>query len=188
MVKSMQADIPLESRIVSLRGQKVILDHDLAVLYGVATKRLNEQVKRNQARFPLDFMFQLSKSEKDEVVANCDHLAKLKFSRTCPYAFTEHGALMAANVLNTEAAINMSVYVMRAFIRQRALLLAQSDILKKLAQLDAKLLEHDEVLRAIWNDLQPLLAPPPDPPRKQIGFHVREKRAKYSVKKQRIAQ
>jgi len=177
--------VPIESRIQTIRGQKVILDADLAALYGVPTKRLNEQVKRNKARFPRDFVFQLSRHEKDEVVANCDHLAKLKFSRTRPFAFTEHGALMAANVLNSEAAVTMSVYVTRAFIKQRAMLMAQADILKKLAQLDAKLLEHDEVLRVIWRDLQPLLAPPPDTPKKQIGFHVRESRAAYRVKARR---
>jgi len=91
------------------------------LLYGVTTKRLNEQVKRNQRRFPEDFMFQLTKTEKDEVVANCDHLKKLKFSRTRPYAFTEHGAIMAANILNSDRAVEASVQVVRAFVRLRAL-------------------------------------------------------------------
>ncbi len=154
------------SLILSIRGQKVILDADLAAIYGVPTKRLNEQVKRNAERFPADFVFQLSSEEKEEVVANCDHLSRLKFSKTCPYAFTEHGALMAANVLSSPEAVKMSVHVVRAFIKQRELLLAHSDVLKKLAQMDAKLMKHDEALRAIWQELQPLVAPAPLPPKK----------------------
>jgi hypothetical protein len=108
---------PLEQRILTIRGHKVLLDADLSALYGVSTKRLNEQVKRNQHRFPADFIFQLTQAEKREVVANCDHLARLKFSAALPRAFTEHGALMAANVLNSAAAVQMSVFVVRAFIR-----------------------------------------------------------------------
>ena len=88
-----------------------------------------------------------------------------------PYAFTEHGALMAANVMNSPEAVKMSVYVVRAFIKQREILLAQADVLKRLAQMDAKLLKHDDALRVIWRELQPLLSPPPAPPKRQIGFH-----------------
>jgi len=168
---SMKSATPVESLILTLRGQKVILDADLAELYGVTTKRLNEQVKRNRGRFPEDFMFQLSSEEKIEVVANCDHLSRLKFSKALPYAFNEHGALMAASILSSDAAVQMSVYVIRAFVRQRELLLAQSDVLKRLAQIDAKLLKHDDALRVIWRELQPLLNPPPVAPKPQIGFH-----------------
>ena len=162
---------PLETLILTVRNQKVLLDADLAAIYGVPTKALNQAVKRNADRFPDDFLFQLSGEEKQEVVTNCDHLARLKFSKTCPYAFTEHGALMAANVLNSPESVKMSVYVVRAFIKQRELLMAQSDVLKKLAQMDAKLLKHDDALRVIWRELQPLLSPPPAPPKRQIGFH-----------------
>jgi hypothetical protein len=98
-----------------------MLDTDLARLYGVSTKRLNEQVKRNRDRFPDDFMFQLTPDEKAEVVANCDHLQRLKFSPALPYAFTEHGAIMVASVLNTSRAIEVSVYVVRAFVKLRVL-------------------------------------------------------------------
>ena len=142
--------------------------------YDVPTKRLNEQVKRNADRFPEDFLFRLTSAEKAEVVANCDHLARLKFSPQSPHAFTEHGAIMAATILNSPEAVAMSVYVVRAFIKQRELLMAQSDVLKKLAQMDAKLLKHDDVLRVIWRELQPLLNPPPEPPKPRIGFHVKE--------------
>ena len=105
--------------ILLLRGQKVIIDADLAELYGVPTKALNQAVKRNQERFPEDFMFQLSAAEKAEVVTNCDHLANLKFAKTSPYAFTEHGAIQAANVLSSPRAVGMGVYVVRAFVRLR---------------------------------------------------------------------
>ena len=110
---------PVEQRIVVMRGQRVMIDADLAELYGVTTKRLNEQIKRNQQRFRADFMFQLTADEKAEVVANCDHLARLKFSRTLPYAFTEHGAIQASNVLASAQAVEMGVYVVRAFVRLR---------------------------------------------------------------------
>ncbi|MBI5040456.1 MAG: ORF6N domain-containing protein, partial [Gammaproteobacteria bacterium] len=101
----------IASKILSIRGQKVMMDADLAELYGVPTKRLNEQVKRNPRRFPDDFMFQLTEAEKQEVVANCDHLNKLKFSSALPFAFTEHGAIQAANVLNSPQAVEVGVYV-----------------------------------------------------------------------------
>ena len=128
-------------------------------LYGVATKALNQAVKRNAKRFPPDFVFQLTQSEKRKLVTNCDHLSRLKFSPVLPFAFTEHGALMAANVLNSSAAVKMSVYVVRAFIKQRELLMSHVEILKKLAQMDARLLQHDDALRVIWQELQPLQIP-----------------------------
>jgi hypothetical protein len=105
-----------------------MIDADLAALYGVATKRLNEQVKRNARRFPDDFCFQLSTAEKDEVVANCDHLVRLKFSPVRPYAFTEHGAIMAANMINGPRAEEMSVEVVRAFVRLREMIASHERI------------------------------------------------------------
>ena len=116
-----------------------MLDADLAQLYGVSTKRLNEQVKRNRDRFPEDFMFQLNAAEKTEVVAKCDHLAKLKFSRTHPYAFTEHGAIMLAAVLNTPRAIEVSVFVVRAFVKLREILTTHKALAHKLAELESKI-------------------------------------------------
>lgn len=100
-------------RILVIRGHNALIDADLASLYGVTTKRLNQQVNRNKKRFPPDFVFQLTRAERDEVVANRDHLARLKYSPTMPYAFTEHGALMAASVLNTALAVQVSLYVVR---------------------------------------------------------------------------
>jgi hypothetical protein len=167
----MKPNPPLESLILTLRGKKVILDADLAALYGVPNKALNQAVKRNSDRFPADFLFQLTETEKTEVVTNCDHLARLKFSRTLPFAFTEHGALMVANVLNSPDAVKMSVHIVRAFIKQREIMLAQADVLKRLAQMDNMLLKHDDALRVIWRELQPLLQPPPAPPKRHIGFY-----------------
>ena len=157
--------------IFHLRGLAVILDADLARLYGTTTKRLNEQVKRNGERFPVDFRFQLTGAERDEVVANCDHLRSLRFSKSPPWAFTEHGALMASNVLNTEDAIRISVFIVRAFVKQRELLTANATILRRLAEIDKKLFLHDSALRDVYQKLLPLLQPPPSPPKRQIGFH-----------------
>ncbi|WP_236919113.1 ORF6N domain-containing protein [Ereboglobus luteus] len=129
--------IPVEhvqSRILVLRGQRVIIDRDLARLYGVTTKRLNEQVKRNQRRFPEDFVFQLTKAEKTEVVAKCDHLGNLRFSNTLPYAFTEHGAIQAANVINSATAEKMGVMVVRTFIQLRQMMGSHKTLTAKLTE------------------------------------------------------
>ena len=112
----------VQQKILLIRGCRVMIDADLASIYGVTTKRLNEQVKRNKQRFPEDFMFQLNTKEKSEVVAKCDHLKKLKFSPNLPYVFTEHGAIMLASVLNSAAAIDASVHVVRAFVKLREII------------------------------------------------------------------
>ena len=114
-------------KILLIRGQRVMLDADLAELYGVATKALNQAVRRNAERFPADFMFQLTSTEKQEVVTNCGHLAKLKFSKTLPYAFTEHGALMLGNVLKSTRATQISLLVVRAFVQLREMLATHAD-------------------------------------------------------------
>jgi ORF6N domain len=126
----------IESRILTLRNQRVIVDADLASLYGVDTKRLNEQVKRNSERFPQDFMFQLDTVEKAEVVANCDHLNKLKFSKVLPFAFTEYGAIQAANVLNSTRAVEMGIFVVRAFVRLKQASAANAELTKRLDELE----------------------------------------------------
>jgi hypothetical protein len=164
----------LESLILTIRSQRVLLDADLAMIYDVPTKRLNEQVKRNSARFPEDFVFQLTSADKQEVVANCDHLARLKFSKTLPYAFTEHGAIMAASVLNSPEAVKMSVFVVRAFVQMREQLAANTAILKRLAEIDQTLLEQDRSLGIIWKQIQPLLTPLPAQPKRRMGFHSAE--------------
>ena len=171
----MKTKKPIESLILTVRGQKVILDMDLAELYGVPTKALNQAIKRNTERFPEDFLFRLTETEKAEVVTNCDHLALLKFSPKLPVAFTEHGAIMAAMVLNSSEAVKMSVFVVRAFMQMREQLAANAVILKRLAEIDKTLLEHDSALRTVWTKLQPLLAPPPEPPKRRIGFQANDK-------------
>ena len=163
----------IAAKILIVRDQRVMIDADLAELYGVTTKRLNEQVKRNLARFPQDFMFQLSADEKQEVVANCDHLHKLKFSRTRPIAFTEHGAIQAANVLNSPQAIEVGVYVVRAFVRLRELLAANTELAQRLEELETrierKLESHDQALAGLINTLRQMMAPPATKTR-PIGF------------------
>ena len=163
----------IERTILELRGQRVILDADLAKLYGVTTRRLNEQVRRNIERFPEDFMFQLTKEEKDEVVAKCDHLAKLKYSPHLPLAFTEHGAIMAANVLNSQRAIDVSVFVVRAFVRLREILAAHAQLSRKLDELERKVGEHDEAIRSLIAAIRQLMVPPKEKTR-PIGFGVEE--------------
>src|SRR5262245_18646864 len=111
------------NKIIIIRGLRVMIDRDLAELYGVPTKRMNEQVKRNKKRFPEDFMFRLTPEEKNEVVANCDHLVTLKFSPNLPFVFTEHGAVMLANVLNSQRAIEVNIQIVRVFTRMREMLL-----------------------------------------------------------------
>ena len=161
---------PIASLILEVRGRKIMIDADLAEIYGVATKVLNQAVARNTDRFPADFVFRLTPKEKMEVVTNRDHLARLKFSPVLPRAFTEHGAIMAATVLNSPQAVAMSVYVVRAFIRMREQLAANAAILKRLAEIDKTLLQHDAALREIYHKLLPLLQPAPEPPKRRIGF------------------
>jgi hypothetical protein len=153
--------------ILFLRGQKVMLDADLAELYGVSTKRLNEQVRRNRDRFPEDFMFPLSAEEKKEVVANCDHLKQLKFSSTLPNAFTEYGAIMLATVLNTRLAVRMSLQVVRAFVRLREILATHKDLARKIEEME---MQYDANFRVLFNAVRKL-SNPPVRKKRLIGFH-----------------
>ena len=149
--------IPIEKidrAILIIRGHKIMLDSDLAGIYGVKTGRLNEQVKRNQDRFPNDFMFQLTSHEKREVIANCDHLEKLKFSRTNPYAFTEHGTIMLASVLNTPTAIETSVLIVRAFVKLREILSTHKELEKKLLELESN---YDKQFKLIFEAIRELM-------------------------------
>lgn len=149
-----------------IRGHKVMLDHDLANLYGVKTKRLNEQVKRNKKRFPDNYMFQLTKDEKAEVVANCDHLRNLKYSRTLPNVFTEHGAVMLASVLNTDVAINVSIQIVNAFIKLRELALSNKDLVIKIKAMEKK---YNYQFRAVFDAIRQLMNTE-DTKKKRIGF------------------
>jgi len=164
----------IEQRILLIRGEKVIIDSDLAEFYNVPTKRLNEQVKRNKNRFPKDFMFRLTNEEKSEVVANCDHLAKLKYSKVLPYAFTEHGAIMAASVLNSTRAVEVSVFIVRAFVKIRKVITAHKELAHKIAQLERKLTDHDEKIIALVHAIQQLMKPELPPKKRRIGFRPDE--------------
>jgi ORF6N domain-containing protein len=189
-------------RIFTIRDQKIVLDSDLAAVYGVTTKRLNEQFRRNHKRFPQDFAFQLTVDEFESLRSQIATLgqgtssSETKRSQTAtasgglqgmrsqfatasrrniryrPWAFTEHGALQVANVLQSDRAIAMSVYVIRAFIELREKVATNAAILRRLAEIDRTLLEHDTALRDIFRKLMPLLAPPAESPRRQIGFHA----------------
>src|SRR5271155_4556166 len=183
MTDSSLSTQPILPLIHNIRGQRVILAADLAKLYGVPTLRLNEAVKRNKVRFPTDFMFQLTR--KEALAHSTSQIAMLNAQgsniKHLPYAFTEHGAIMAANVLNSPQAVAMSVYVIRAFVQQREVLATNETILKRLAEIDKTLLQHNAALRDIYQKLLPLLQPPPDPPRPKIGF--RESSPRYGLKR-----
>jgi hypothetical protein len=161
----------IERSILLARGEKVILDADLAKLYGVATKRLNEQVRRNIDRFPDDFVFQLNRNELDNLRSqSVTSSSGYGGRRYAPYAFTEHGAIMAATVLNSPRAVQVSVYVVRAFVQLRRVLGQNKQLAAKLAELERKVGDHDQKIVAIIQAIRELMAPPPKPPRKQIGF------------------
>jgi hypothetical protein len=168
--------------IASVRQQRVILDRDLAIIYGVETRALNQAVKRNRDRFPEEFMFDLTRSEILSISQTVTSLRSLKFARRV-HAFTEHGALMAATVLNSSRAVKTSVFIIRAFVRMREDQAANAAILKRLAEIDKALLTHDTALRDIYQKLHPLLLPPPEEPKKEIGFHIKEEAPPYRVGK-----
>jgi len=173
----------------------VILDADLAAVYGVPTKRLNEQVRRNRTRFPVDFMFRLEPQEvthlRSQIATSNDPDFPTSYlpspgrggRRYAPYAFTEHGALMAATVLNSPKAVQMSLFVVRAFVKMREQISTRSDWEKRVLQIENVLLAHDDQIRDLYEQIRPLLLPPPEPAKKGIGFHVREARSGFRVRR-----
>jgi len=177
--------LPVETiseRILTVRGKKVILASDLAEVYGVATKALNQAVKRNAAKFPADFAFLLTREQAKAASRLRSQFVTLKRGqhiKYLPHAFTEHGAIMAANVLNSPEAIQMSVFVVRAFIKMREALISRSELERRLLRIENVLLAHDESIRELYDQIRPLLLPPPDPPRKRIGFEAKEAAAPY---------
>jgi hypothetical protein len=187
-VKGQKAIIPIgqiEQRILLIRGQRVMLDADLAMLYGVPTRVLNQAVRRNLKRFPQDFMFKLTQPEKDQVITICDHLKNLKYAKALPNAFTEHGAIMVASVLNTERAVQISVFVVRAFVKLREMLSTHKELAHKLAALERKLQNHDESIRSLVVAIRQLMRPPePETPKKRIGFLVEEPHVPYKSSKE----
>jgi ORF6N domain len=177
--------IPIERVVESIRwirGHKVLLDSDLAILYGVTTGNLNKAVKRNADRFPSDFMFQLKAEE----------LANLKFQfgisrwggrrRSRPYAFTEQGIAMLSSVLNSERAIKVNIAIMRAFVKLRQMLETNRELARRFLELEQRVGKHDEEIASVLEAIRQLMAPP-EKPRRQIGFHVRETAARYRTRK-----
>ncbi|MBI2069147.1 MAG: ORF6N domain-containing protein [Elusimicrobia bacterium] len=175
----------VERRIYVIRGQKVMLDRDLADLYGVETRVLNQAVKRNIERFPKDFMFRLNKKETKNWISQIviSNFAVKMGLRKPPYAFTEYGAMMLASVLNSQRAIDMSVYIVRAFIKLRELLVTHKDLAQKLAQFENRLESHEGHIQSLYDAIHRLMESPepPDEPKRRIGFEVKEKRAAYAV-------
>lgn len=171
--------------IITVRGQRVILDSDLAKLYGVSTKVLNQAVKRNKKRFPEDFLFQLERKEAEQWQRSRSQIVTLKHGKNSksqfailkqgenlkylPYAFTEHGAMMAANLLKSPKAVAMSVYVIRAFIRLRQFALSVNELAEKLNALEKKYEKHDHQFKIVFETVRQLMVPPSSP-RRKIGF------------------
>jgi len=156
--------------ILIMRGERVLLDADLARLYGVTTRRLNEQVRRNAERFPDDFMFQLTGDERAKLITEYPRFSRLKFSTALPYAFTEHGAIMAASVLNSPRAVEISVLVVRAFVKLRELLFTHKELAKKFTELESRLANHDVAIGQLLLAIRQLMSEPPAPPKPRIGF------------------
>jgi len=171
----------IERSIFLIRGQRVMLDRDLAHLYGVSTKVLNQAVKRNGRRFPSDFMFRLTKHEKNELVTNCDRLERLKHSSALPSVFTEQGVAMLSTVLNSERAIEVNILIMRAFVRLREAMTSSKELAWRLDELEKHVASHDESIRTLFGAIRQLMAAPERGPKK-IGFQLKEKRASYGRK------
>ena len=170
--------IPAEviaTKILIVRGKRILLDSDLAVLYGVKTGRLNEQVTRNIKRFPGDFMFKLTVPEKNELVTNCDRFRTLKHSMVAPYAFTEQGVAMLSSVLNSERAVQVNIAIMRAFVKLREMIASHKDLARRLDDLENK---YDAQFKVVFDAIRQLMVTP-EPKKKKIGFVVRERSAQY---------
>jgi hypothetical protein len=174
MPRKKKALIPverIEHAILEIRGHKVILDAELAQMYGVSTARLNEQVRRNLDRFPADFSFVLTQEEFTNLMSQfATSNSQWGGRRKLPRAFTEHGAVMAASVLNTPVAVAISIEVVRAFVRLRQLLISHEDLARKLEAVEARLVGHDEQFAVVFEAIQELMTPPKPPPKGRIGF------------------
>ena len=160
--------------VFKIRDQAVILDRDLAAIYGVSTSNFNKAITRNRSRFPADFCFQLEPQEVVNLKFQFGTSSSHGGRRKIPWAFTEHGAIMAATILNNPRAVAMSVYVVRAFVRLRGELMANATLEKRLAHIEKSLIVHDHALRDVYEKIRPLLLPPPEPPKRRIGFHSKD--------------
>ena len=178
---------PIEELIVTIRGHRVILAADLARIYGVQTRVLNQAVKRNREKFPADFMYQITRDEAQELQRLRSQIVILKpgqHLKYLPYAFTEHGAIMAANVLNSPRAVQMSVFVVRAFVRMRTAFAGTRELVRKLAELERRIGGYDESIRTLFDAIRQLMAPP-EKARRSIGFRVEEAGPLYRLRRPR---
>ena len=173
--------VHIEQAILFIRGQKVMLDRDLAALYGVTTGNLNKAVKRNPDRFPGDFMLQLTVEECASLRFQFGTLKRGQHRKYLPYAFTEQGVAMLSSVLHSPRAIQVNVAIMRAFVRLRQTLAVHKDLAHKLAELERKIAGHDANIHTLFEVIRQLMTPPEPPPRKPIGFHVKERIATYGA-------
>lgn len=171
----------IEQRIFLLRHEKVMIDRDLADLYQVPTKVMNQAVRRNKDRFPEGFMFQLTKDERNEVVTNCDHLVDLKFSPHMPYAFTEQGVAMLSSILRSKRAIQVNIQIMKTFVQLRKMYSENKELARKLENMEKK---YDSQFKVVFDALRKLISPP-DPPKRPIGFRVGEGKTPYIVIKRK---
>jgi hypothetical protein len=173
----------LETRIHLIRGQRVMLDSDLATIYGVATMALNQALKRNLGRFPSDFAFQLTREEFTHLISQIVISKKGRGGRRkMPWVLTEHGAIMLASILKSQRAMEMSVFVVRAFVRMREMLSNNRQLAAKLEELEQRVGAHDEVIADLVAAIRQLLNPPEDP-RREIGFHIREQAPPYRIRR-----
>lgn len=173
----------IHQRIFFIRGEKVMIDRHLAELYGVDTRSLNQAVKRNRERFPESFMFQLTSEERDEVITICDNLAPLRYARTLPYAFTEHGVAMLSSVLKSRRAIQVNIQIIQTFVQLRRMLIDHKELARRLDELEKK---YDAQFKMVFDALRQLLAPP-EKPKREIGFRVKKRRATYKAGRRTIA-
>jgi len=163
----------IDRSILLIRGHKVLLDRDLAALYGVKPIALRQQVKRNRARFPADFMLQLTPKEAETLVSQSVIPSRRSLGGSLPYAFTQEGVAMMSSVLRSEQAIHVNIEIMRAFVRLRRILASHTELARRLDELEKKYDKHDKQLGAVFEAIRRLMTPPPEPKRPQIGFHVR---------------
>ena len=160
----------IENRIFLIRGRKVMIDRDLAELYGVETKYLNRQIRVNIDRFPNEFMFRLTIDERDELVQICHRFETMKHSSSMPYVFTEHGVAMLSSVLNSKRAIRISILIIKTFVKLREIITTHKELAHKLKELEGKIEKHDSEIVAIFEAIRQLMAPPPERPKPRIGF------------------
>jgi hypothetical protein len=174
--------IQAERRILLIRQQRVLLDYDLAALYGVETRALKQAVRRNRERFPEDFMFELADRELTDMVSQNVIPGMGKLGGARPMAFTEHGVAMLSSVLRSRRAVQVNIAIMRAFVRLRGMLLTNAELARKLADLEQK---YDAQFKVVFDAIRQLMAPPPAPPKPEIGFHVREDVVPYRIARRR---